>query len=276
MSLVVKNSRQLIDPAHLKLKMLLVALPGFGKTTFLSTVPDIGVAVCEDGHGKGLLSVAGAGIEYVEPTTYEEFDTVCSGLVPAFKTKAAIGLDSLSNMAKTFIKDKALSIPRQKGDSQKRKMGVPELDDYGMMAELTRRLIAKLLNQDKHVIVTATLRIQTPDAETGQGEFLIGPDLPGQMFLGSTAMFDLVLVGRSRTLLKDPKDAKSKYTERYWVTESTGGIVAKNRLVAGGQTSKPLLAPEEIYDPATGRGTFPYLLEKVSKAYAAQVQPAAA
>jgi len=255
LSLQIKNSKSLLGE-ELRLKMLLVGLPGTGKTTFLSTAPNIGIGACETGSGRGLASIAEKGIDYVELDNYGEFDQFCSGNI--FKDKSAVGLDSLSTMTKTFIKDYALSLPRSKGQSQKRAMGVPELDDYGTMGEVTRRLLAKLIDQPKHVLATATLLIKSPDAETGLGELMIGPDLPGQMFLGATAMFDIVLVCRTRVLLRDPKDAKSRFTQHYWITQGGNGVIAKCRYAG--------LKAEEIYNPATGEGTFPDLLAKIKKA----------
>lgn len=262
MALEIKNSLALIVPKNIKLKILLVAMPGFGKTTFLSNAPDLLVGVSETGHGKGLMSVACKGIDYVEINSYNDFDAFCSGTVG--KDKATLALDSLSDMCRTFIKDKALSIPRQKGESQKRAIGIPELDDYGSIAELTRKLTKKFIDQPKHIIVTAGLKIQQPDPETLQGDTLIGPDFAGQMFLGSTAMFDIVLIGRTRSKLRDPKDAKSRYTERYWLTENANGFIAKNRL----STEIGSFLPAELpYDITNNVGTFDDLLKRAQDAY---------
>src|SRR6267142_2453813 len=193
MALLVRNSKELIDPENLLLKVLVISLPGFGKTTFVSDCPEVGIGVSETGHGKGLLSVATRGIDFCEISNYQDFDSFCSGTV--FKDKKTLGLDSLSDMAGTFIKDKALSIPRTKGESPKRAAGILELDDYGVVAEFTRKLTKKLIDQPKHIVATAGLRIDKPDPDSGQGEMLVGPNFPGQMFLGSTAMFDIVLIG---------------------------------------------------------------------------------
>jgi hypothetical protein len=262
MALVIRSTKELIDPKNLKLKILLVAMPGFGKTTFLSKCPNIGIGVSETGHGRGLLSVATSDIQFVEVNSYDDFDAFCSGTV--FKDKDTLGLDSLSNMTKTFIREKALSIPRTKGESQKRALGVPELDDYGVIAELTRKLTKKLLDQPKHIVVTSGLRIDKPDPENGQGEMLIGPDFSGQMFLGSSAMFDIVLIGRTRNFLRDPRDAKSRFTERYWLTENQGGFMAKNRLSAGVGSFLP---SELIYDLTKNTGTFDDIYTRSVKAY---------
>lgn len=262
MPLEIKNSLALIDPKNLKLKILLVAMPGFGKTTFISKCPNPLVGVSETGHGKGLMSVATSGIDYVEINNYNDFDSFCSGVIG--KDKETLALDSLSDMTRTFIKDKALSIPRSKGESQKRAIGIPELDDYGSIAELTRKLTKKMIDQPKHIVVSAGIKVQLPDPETLQGDTLIGPDFAGQMFLGSTAMFDIVLIGRTRSKLRDPKDAKSRYQERYWLTENANGFIAKNRL----STEVGSFLPTELlYDLDNNIGTFDDLLSRAKGAY---------
>jgi len=264
MSLVIKHSRDLIQPGNLKLKILIFGFPGSGKTSFMGSAPNLGAGICETGHGQGSMSIATKDIDYVDLESYADFDAFCSGTV--FKEKDSIGLDSLSEMEKTFIKEKALSMPRARGESQKRSLGVPELDDYGTMAELTRKLLRKLLNLNKHIVVTATLRVDKPDQDSMQTETLVGPDLPGQMFLGSTAMFDIVLCTRTRQVLRDPKDAKSRYTQYYYLTNNPGnGIIAKNRLNLEDNVS--FLPPEVIVDYRTGEGTFPWILARAQAAY---------
>lgn len=263
MALVISNSTKLIDPSALKLKILLISEPGHGKTTFIADAPNVGIGVSETGHGKGLMSVASRGIDYCEINSFDDFAAFCSGVV--FKDKDTLGLDSLSDISATLIKDKAISIPRGKGESLKRNMGCPELDDYGVMAELTRKYVKKLIDQPKHVVVSAGLRIDRPDPENLQAETLIGPSLPGQLFLGSTAMFDIVLLGRRRGMLRDPKDARSRYTQRYWMTEGSGGYLAKNRLSVGSIGS--FLPSELIFDNERGTGTFNDIFSRATEAY---------
>jgi AAA domain len=262
------NSKELIDPDKLRLKILIHGLHGTGKTSFMGSAKTEGVlkvGVCETGHGRGIMSIASLGFPACNLNSYNDFEEFCTGA--GLQDANTIGLDSLSDASKTFIKDKALSIPRAKGESAKRVLGVPELDDYGSMAEITRKNIRKLLNLDKHIIVTAGLRIDKPDPENGQGEMLQGPDLPGQMFLGSTAMFDLVLALRTRSVLRDPKDAKSRYIERYYLTDTVGGVLAKNRLTVG-EKAISFLPTEVIVDKQTGHGMFPWLLNEAKTAYA--------
>jgi predicted lipid-binding transport protein (Tim44 family) len=79
-------------------------------------------------------------------------------------------------------------------------------------------------------------------------------------------MFDVVLRLRTRSKLRDPRDAKSRYTERYFLTENDGrGTIAKCR---SNYSNKPLLDSEEIFDPASGVGTFDYMLKKILAGYA--------
>lgn len=266
MPLKISNTRDLVSPQNLRLKVLLYGLPGCGKTKFLATANKthkLLVGSCETGHGKGLLSAASEGFDYTELNSYNDFEEFCTGI--AAKQYEVTGLDSLSWANKTFVKDKALSLPRAKGESQKRALGCPEIDDYGTMGELSRKLIQKLIDQSQHLVVTSTLRIDKPDADNG-GEQLVGPDLPGQLFLGSTAMFDLVLCLRTRSVLRDPRDAKSRYTERYFLTENTGGILAKNRLSVSDK-GLSFLPTEVIFDLDKELGTFDWILNQAKDAY---------
>lgn len=261
MSLTIRNTKTLIDATNLKLKILVFSNSGLGKTSFLASCPGIGIGACETGLGNGLSSVVDKGVDYAIVESYADLKDVCQGRV--FKDHAAIGLDSLTAVERRIIKDEALRIPRTKGESAKRKLGIPELDDYGSMAELTTSILEDLLAQDKHIIVTALERVKTPDPETGKGEFAIGPDLPGSMFSAAPGMFDIVLRLRAETKLRDPKDAKSKYTERYFETEADGqGGLVKSRFNRNGLK---FFDRKEPFNLETGQGTFPYFLKKISE-----------
>lgn len=269
MSLTWKNTRDLIDPKNLKLKILIYGLPGLGKTSFVATAPNVAVGVCETGHGKGMLSVATKGVRYTELTTYDLFDEFCSakGLPEGVETLA---LDSLSDMCMTFIKDKAIAaVTRKTGESDKRSLGIPEMDDYGTMGELARKIVRKLLDQDKHIIVTAKMRTKEPKATDIGGETIIGPEAPGSFFLGCTGMFDLVLALRHRQVFRDPAkpDPKDRITQRYFLTASQGAWIAKNRMSVGDE-SVSFLPQEIIYDIKKGIGTFNDILTRAQTAYA--------
>jgi len=267
LSLTIYKGKQLIDPEHYKAKILLFAMPGFGKTEFLGTAcPDLAVAACETGQGRGTLTIAHKDPDLVFPESVAEMKAIATAIKNGqlFKDKGVFAIDSLSYMARSFIKREALKIPRKMGDSPKRQAGVPELDDYGVMGSLTRDILEPYLALDKHLLVTATLSIKEPKDDEPGGITMIGPDLPGQMFAGSAAMFDIVMCGKMRTFLKDPKDAKSKVTERYWITYGNANYLTKCRCNSEGV---PLLAKEEPYDPQNGIGTFPALLAKILKGW---------
>lgn len=269
MPLAWKNTRDLIDPKNLKLKILIYGLPGLGKSSFVAGAPNVAVGACETGHGKGLLSVATKSIRYTELNDFNAFDEFCSGKSLPEGAVETLALDSLTDMCKTFIKDKALSAMRKQGNSDKRDMGVPEQDDYGTMGELARKLVRKLLDQDKHIIATATLRIKEPSEKDKGGETIYGPNLPAEMFLGSTGMFDMVLCLRHRQVFRNPDkpDPKDKVTERYFLTASQGVWLAKNRMSVG-ESEISFLPQEIVYDIKKGSGTFNDILTRAQKAYA--------
>lgn len=257
--MVVKNSKDLIEKG-LKLKILLYGLPGTGKSLWSAQAPNPGILAVETGWGKGVLSSAFLGVDYVEPTKLADFEEIFSGKI--FADKETIILDSISYAAKTLIKDAALKLPRQRGDSLKRQIGIPELDDYGTMGEMTRRLLDTLMKVDKNIIVLATEKYK--ESEDNPGETKIGADLPGASFEGAPAMFDLVMRLRVVNKLRNPMDAKSRYTERVLVTQPDGkGSIAKCRLNLGG---KPILNAEEIYDMDKGIGTFNDIHKRITDA----------
>src|SRR2546428_12151159 len=116
MSLVINNTRNLIAPDKFRLKILLYADPGFGKTLLASSSLKPIVAACETGHMMGLLSAASYAVDYVTPDTYQEFEQFCSGLVPTQKEHDTYVVDSLTTMTKRFIKDYVLNnVSRKQG-----------------------------------------------------------------------------------------------------------------------------------------------------------------
>lgn len=268
MSTVIRNSKDYLNAETFRLKMLIYSLPGTGKTTWLGTIdPDmLAVAACDTGIGNGLLSIAEKGIDHILVENLDDLTRFCKGEI--FPKKKVLALDSISAMARGFIKDEALKIPRTKGESPKRKMGVPELDDYGTIGEMVRRIILLMINSnpDKHVIVTATEKYDRPNENDAPGtESLIGPELAGQMFLAAPALFDQVLRLRTRQRLRVASDAKSRYTERYFQTQQESGVIAKCRCNRG---NKALLDREEVFDIETGIGGFPHLVNKIVSGYA--------
>lgn len=244
------------------------ALAGTGKTTWVGTLPpeDTGICACDTGTGSGLLPIIDKAFDYIEPTKLTEVEQFVKGEV--FPKKKVLVIDNLSTLARTLIKDAALAIPI--AGSATRALGVPDMKDYGTIAELTRRTLLTLINAnpDKHIIVTAHEKYDRPNENDAPGtESLVGPELAGQMFLAAPSLFDFVLRLRTRSLLRNPADAKSRYSQRYLQTNQSPGVIAKCRAMIG---KKPLLAQEEVFDLDTGEGSFPYLLNKIVAGYSAQ------
>lgn len=260
----LKNTNSLVTPESLKWKVLVIGRPGVGKTTWLSGVPGIGIAACETGHGSGLLSIAHDGVDFVEPKTFTDFRSICLNTFQPFQSKTAIGLDSLTAMTKSFIKDHVLTnFPsRNQKEALRRQAGVMTGFDYGDCADVTRTLLNQLLGQQRHVVVTC---LEKTEKDENGVVTSIGPDLPGQLALGAPALFDTVLYLKARKVLRDPRDPRSAYYERYFVTSADGVHVAKDRNSAG---SRAFLSPEEIFDPTTGAGTFNTLFKKILAGHA--------
>jgi hypothetical protein len=262
--LKVRNTSELGN-GNMRLAVLVYSLPGVGKTDWVTGAPNPGILACETGHGSGQLTAADKNVDFVEPENFQDVVDFCSGKY--FKDKQSLVVDSWSEVVRRHVKAAALQIPRARGGSDKRSQGIPELDDYQVMGELTRKLLLTLLtvNPDKHILVTATEKYDRVGPDDAPGtESMIGPDLPGQMFLGAPAMFDFVLRMRTRPALRDPKDAKTRYAQRYFITQPEGGLIAKCR---ANKKGKSMLDREEIIDLGTGAGSFNYLLKKVVEGY---------
>lgn len=255
----LRESSALVSAENLRWKVLLVGRPGTGKTSWLSTVPGIGIAACETGHGSGILSVAHNNVKFVEPKNFTDFRSICLDTFEGFRGLQAVGLDSLTYMTKTFIKDHVLAnFPaKNRTEAMRRSAGVPTGFDYGDIASVTHGLLNPLLGQHKHVIVTCLEKA----VKNSDGDIIgIGPDLPGALADGAPALFDTVLYLKVRKVLRDPRDPKSVFYERYFVTANDGFHVGKDR---NSSKFKSFLSYEEIFDPDRNLGTFPKLFEKI-------------
>lgn len=210
------------------------------------------------------MSIASTESEWpkiVEPTSYQELEQFASGTVcPEAET---LVIDGLSYAADSIIKDYALTVSRTQGNSGKRAMGIPELDDYGTIGELTRRLLARILMQDKHILVTAwQANYQPPDGN--KPEKFGSVDLSGAMRSGAPALFDVVMRLNMKRALRNPKDANSAYYERFWQTEGDSKYICKSRISNG---RKPIFPAEVPFDLDKGTGTFQWFLDEALKAY---------
>ena len=271
----VSTTSNLVKPDTFKWKVLIIGDSGTGKTSWLSTAPLPGIAACETGHGSGMLSIAHSNIDYVEPRTFLDLRSVCLGTFEPFQKKATIGLDSLTAMTKTLVKDHVLSAFPTKNpkEAMRRQAGVPSGLDFSDMADLTRVLLTYLLRQDKHVVVTALAKYSKDENGVVIG---VGPDLPGALGTGAVAAFDSVLYLKVRKVYRDIKDPKSVVYERYFVTANDNFHAGKDR---NSDKFKSFLSAEEVFDPSRNLGTFSTLFEKIlagHKAAAASAVPTAA
>lgn len=268
MSIIVRNTKEYLNPDTFRLKALIYGVPGSGKTSWLGTLPveDTGIAASETGIGSGLLTIAEQGYDHIVVESLADFEAFCKGKI--FPKKRILAVDSISAIARGLIKDAALAIPRKTGDSEKRRAGVPELDDYGSIAAITARFLNTMFacNPDKHVICTATERWDKVNENDPPGtESYFGPNLAGQMFMESTALFDFVLRLRCRAKLKNPADAKTRYLQRYFQTDRDLNTLAKCRSNNG--KGLALLSSEEVFDLTSGEGGFKYITEKITNGY---------
>lgn len=236
-------------------------------STWAATAPSVGVAACETGEGSGTLSIVQAGVDFVEPRNFADFRSICYDTFQPFQKKRTIVLDSLSYMCKTFVKDHVLSSFPAKNprEAMRRQAGVPSGFDYSEISEVTRGLLNALLGQKKHVIVTTLAKSEKDENGVITN---IKPDLPGALGDAAAAMFDSVLFLKVRKLYRDPKDPKSAFMQRYFITQPDGVHTAKDRNNSG----KPFLSAEEIFDKDTGQGAFPDLLNKILAGHATAQQ----
>lgn len=221
---------------------LVYAPSGFGKTTFAATMdkmtkrwfgkPTIIIAV-EAGEGGGTMSIKEAGVDYVVPGSFEEFERITAAL-STDSYYGGVVLDSAGEYVDRFVQPYALEFPSREGVATRR-AGVPERSDYQTMGVKARQHFNRLIKLTtektkeefrKHLMVTALERIRTDP----KGEILaIGPDLPGAMSGVATAMFQVVGCIRIASGVEQVEGKNVRVQKRTFLTSADGVRCAKDR-----------------------------------------------
>lgn len=276
MSLTIRNTSDLVDFSKFRAKLLAIGPPGIGKTTLVGTIAEVvgaknvGVVSAEPGDDGGLKSIARQGVDYVVPVSYFEALEVTKGSI--FKDKQAIIVDGVDVLISHHTRKYAVGMTNKHGGdtgSPRRAAGVPDKSDYQTIGVAGRDLLRAYLDMDKHILMTANMRADRPGDDDAPGTILTyGPDIPGQLYRGIVAMVDISLFVMGRSILRDPKDPKSRFSQRYLITEpGNGTYLAKSRLSLGDKRLTNVLPNELPFDLETGEGTMPDLFERVRKAY---------
>jgi len=237
----IKNTAHLIN-TDTRVCMMVYATPKTGKTTLSSTLnkltlkhlgkPTLFVAV-EAGEGGGTMSIQDAGVDYVCPANYNDFQALLVAL-QTDTTYGGIVLDSSTEYVNRYLKPYALNFPsREKIPT--RAAGVPERSDYQTMGEKARSDFNTLINLTthpnmnirKHLIVTALERVKESDGKI----VAIQPDLPGAMSSSATAMFQTVgqIAIRGKVQKNPTTGQNERVQERVLVTGGDGVRVVGDR-----------------------------------------------
>ena len=247
--ITVRNTSDLLNPDS-RFCMLCYAPAKRGKTTFAATMdrftkshmgkPTLVIAM-EAAEGGGTMSIQEHGVDYVTPTTMEEFNKIVAALAGDTRYGGVV-VDSATEYVTRFLKPYALKFPYTKGTpSLTRNAGVPEQGDYQTMGEQARldfnKLIGLTTNPDlairKHLLVTALEK----EKLTRDGKELVAvqPDLPGAMSSVATAMFQTVGCIELRTSIEPDPTTPGKtrrVTRRVLVTDAT----EENKRIVGDRT----------------------------------------
>ena len=225
----------------------------------------------EAAEGGGTMSIQEYEVDYVTPTTIEEFNKIVAALAGDTRYGGVV-VDSATEYVTRFLKPYALKFPYTKGTpSLTRNAGVPEQGDYQTMGEQARIDFNKLigltthpdLNIRKDLLVTALEKEKL--SRDGKELVAIQHDLPGAMSSVATSMFQTVGCIELRTSVQpDPSNPKvtRRVTQRTLVTDAT----EDNKRVVGDRTKLiPTGSPldfVEIYKTNWA----PYFLKNVGNA----------
>lgn len=205
----IQSTKNLFNP-NTRWLQLIYGANGEGKTTFAATLNDITlkyfgkptlVVAIEPSDGGGLLSVAAKNIDYIVPREYKDLLEILAFLRTDTKY-AGVVFDSLTEVTKKFVRDKALKLPAKEAKSEvlsaARAEGIPTQSDYGTMGSIFGNFLREVValssfdvlgDKAKHVICTAVKKEKRDKEGVLEKE---GPDIPGEMATTCTSLFNVV------------------------------------------------------------------------------------
>lgn len=193
------------DIAETGVNILVYGGAGTGKTFLVRTLPRPVILSAEG----GLLSLAGADIQYIEVATMQELDEAYGMLRDNPGEYDSLAVDSLSEIAEIMLANEKL----QEKDPRKAYATVQD-----SMCALARDLRDNF--PGKIIYVTAKLE----KAQTDMGQMLFAPSMPGQKVSQQLPyFFDEVFALR---FFKDPQTGEQT---RWLQTQGDESWVAKDR-----------------------------------------------
>ncbi len=206
-----------ITVENVELKILVYGDSGTGKTTFLSTFPNLYVFDFD----VGVLSIRGKDVEYdvyydedlYHPTAYSSFERKIDEF---FKDcpYTTIGIDSLTTLQRSLMNEVQFLNKKHIGKNMSQ-------EEWGITIGRLERLFYKLIHAPCHLVVTAH-EIMTEDPISGEitnRPLVYGKKLPGMIPLWFGEVY--------RTQIEYDKDRNRVYKV---LTAATRRYMAKSRL----------------------------------------------
>lgn len=193
------------DIAETGVNILVYGGAGTGKTFLVRTLPRPVILSAEG----GLLSLAGADIQYIEVATMQELDEAYGMLRDNPGEYDSLAVDSLSEIAEIMLANEKL----QEKDPRKA---------YATVQDSMCALVRDLRDNFPGKIIYVTAKLEK--AQTDMGQMLFAPSMPGQKVSQQLPyFFDEVFALR---FFKDPQTGEQT---RWLQTQGDESWVAKDR-----------------------------------------------
>jgi hypothetical protein len=162
----------------------------------------------------GMLTVRKKQIAFIQPRDYIELlQATIEENVKEFET---VVLDTATEASRIIMEVSLKAANRE----------LPQLQDWMQVIERMRQLLRKLIDLDKHVVVTCEEAI-IKDEDTGR--IIAGPSLPGKLQHEAGALFDCVfhlrnvfsasVKAKTRVILTEPEGMYQQVKDRTGVLE---------------------------------------------------------